>query len=670
MATYRSLTNVHPDFLTAVSGDALASEVSSALVGIFDISSFRNHRKYGAKIGTLFCKPTQTVTRSLLLERQVLALIVNYSDVQARTITVAEEIIAANNPQLDPGFAIIIHADRDGDNKLRNWGKERNITVLPIYRPKAGVLPNSKALRQLLAHELFSSDPFQVTGPVALDIDFFGRREESKEFLRQLQHGRLRAIFGIRKAGKTSVINRIIRSARESSGLSIAMIDCSMEEFYRLNAQEALKALSKTVNMAATRGYAHISEALTGAARDLSATFDDLWKSPRRAPIVLVFDEVDYITPASPTAAHWAAEFNDFWRKLRVVVQEAQRQNAHLAMLVAGVSSKFFRVEQIGGAENSALHFIPEEYLSPFARGASGSMLADLGRRCGLHFTKEAKDIIAEGCGDFPYWIRVMGSYCHKVLDIESRPLDIDATQASILLNDFAISDGQEIVRVALEDLGRKYPEILDLLRECSSSADGIPVEKGRLLVKYGLAVGKGKKCNISSLLIKSGLRQFSLSSVANSPASSETPASVGRISGKLQFDDGEWAEELALLNKRRNILEKRLRDFIRFTLKARSTKESPWSEQVLSGISKERRASLSSLSSDQLMTKLFWKELGQIVVKLWDVFQTSIQDKKRFEQAIELLNDRFDAHAKDADAADLALQRRELGWLEERILS
>lgn len=69
-------------------------------------------------------------------------------------------------------------------------------------------------------------------------------------------------------------------------------------------------------------------------------------------------------------------------------------------------------------------------------------------------------------------------------------------------------------------------------------------------------------------------------------------------------------------------------------------------------------------------MTKLFWKELGQIVVKLWDVFQTSIQDKKRFEQAIELLNDRFDAHAKDADAADLALQRRELGWLEERILS
>jgi len=666
MAPVRSLTNVHPDFVSLVANDTIASELASALVGIFDISSFRNHRKFGTRVSSLFCKPSQTVTRSLLLERQVLALVVNYTDLHARTITIVEEIIAANNPQLDPGFAIVIHADKDGDGKLRNWGKERNITILPIYRHKAGALPSSKAIRQYLATELFSSDPFQVTGPVALDIDFFGRREEAKELLRQLLHGRLRAIFGIRKVGKTSVINRILRAAREESSLSIAMIDCSVEEFYRLDAQKAINALARTVQIASSRGYAHISEGLSGKDRELSVIFDELWKAPNRKPIVLVFDEVDYITPASPTAPHWAAEFNDFWRKLRVVVQEAQRQNAHLAMLISGVSSKFFRQEQIHGAENSALHFIPEEYLSPFARGASEAMIADLGRRCGLHFSKEAKDIFAQGCGDFPYWIRMMGSYCHKVLDVDARPIQIEANQAAQLLEDFSASDGQEIVRVALEDLGRKYPEILELLRECATASDGLTGEKGRLLIKYGLASLRGRRCQIESLLVRTGIQQVSQSITSND---SQIPMPTERIVSKVLFEDGEWAEELALINKRRNMLERRLRDFIRFTLKARATKELPWPEQVLSGIAKERRSALGSLSSDQLMSKLFWKELSQIVIKLWDVFQVAIQDKKRFEQAMELLNDRFDAHAKDADAADLALQRRELAWLEERVL-
>jgi hypothetical protein len=36
----------------------------------------------------------------------------------------------------------------------------------------------------------------------------------------------------------------------------------------------------------------------------------------------------------------------------------------------------------------------------------------------------------------------------------------------------------------------------------------------------------------------------------------------------------------------------------------------------------------------------------------------------------MELLNDRPDAHAKEVDAADIALYRRELVWIEEKINS
>ena len=51
-------------------------------------------------------------------------------------------------------------------------------------------------------------------------------------------------------------------------------------------------------------------------------------------------------------------------------------------------------------------------------------------------------------------------------------------------------------------------------------------------------------------------------------------------------------------------------------------------------------------------------------------MFEAIFGDKKRFEQAVGLLNDRPDTHAKEIDLADIALQRRELVWLEERVSS
>lgn len=51
--------------------------------------------------------------------------------------------------------------------------------------------------------------------------------------------------------------------------------------------------------------------------------------------------------------------------------------------MVGGVSTYWFTVESIGGIENAALSFIPEEYLSPMPEGATIAMLRRLGRVAG-----------------------------------------------------------------------------------------------------------------------------------------------------------------------------------------------------------------------------------------------------------------------------------------------
>lgn len=659
------LINVNEEIKSQVGGDELAKNLAFALNNLFTVTSYKRTRAYNTNYTTIFCKPTKTIANSLLIDREVIALLTSYTIVQVRSIKVIQQMIAAQSPRLSPSIAIVLHSDKDGDDKLRNWGREDGITVIPIFRPRGSALPSSDVFRQRLSKELFSSDPFQITGPVSDDIDFFGRKNEALEMLRQLNSGRIRSIFGIRKVGKTSLINRLIKLATDSGNPRIAMVDCSVKDFYNLDADNALRALAKVSKMAATRGYAHITDALKRTDDDLVPVFDDLWEQGNNYPIAIIFDEIDYITPDSTQSPHWKSQFNDFWRELRVLVQEAQRHNVLIAILVSGVSSRCFRVPQINGHENSVLHFVPEEYIKPFRRQASMSMISDLSKRCGLVFEKKCQDFFAETCGDFPYWIRMAGSHIHRSIDIDNRPIEISIKKLEELLSEFVKSEGSEISAIAIKHMEHVYPELFIILAKCIKEGS-VTITEGRLLERYGFAVKKGDSISVTSPMILGGYAVISNSISGQNLSYNEkaTPKNYNQISS------ADWSEELAILNKRRNILERKLRDLIRFTFKIQIPKGSSWVEFVLNSIPQNRRNDMSSFSGDVIMEKLFWLDLLNIINKNWLYFESTIGDKKRFEAAMDLLNDRPDAHAKLIDLADIALQRRELTWLEEKVLS
>ncbi len=507
------LRNVNRDVVALLSQDKLASELADALIGI-TIEFHKRIRRDRAPFSVVYCKPTRSVAESLLLSREILALVANFDDAQVRTVHVAKQLITESSGRLDPALAIVVHADRRGDEKLRTWGREHGLKVIPIYRPRAGALPTAEILRRNIAAELFSMDPFQVTGPVVNDMDFFGRGNDAIDLLRQLQAGRVRSLFGIRKIGKTSLINRVVGLARDAGSPRVAMIDCSVDSFNSLSGEMALRAVAKTIRLAAHSGYAHISEALKRSDAELVPTLDDLWAKSKGFALAVIFDEIDYITPASPTRAHWRTDFNPFWRQFRVVHQEAQRQGAPLALLVAGVSSYAFRVESIDGVENSVLHFVPEEYLPPFASDASVAMLRDLERRCGLSIAEADRLLLAETCGHLPYWMRMAGSYIHKALDISARPYSIRSDNFQQLLDDFVVAEGIDMARVALEDLGRKYPDVVAQLRDAAGK-DSVSLSEGRLLLRYGLAARHAAHVQVRSALVRGALDRVPITTPA-----------------------------------------------------------------------------------------------------------------------------------------------------------
>lgn len=653
-------STIHPDILAAVQSDSTALRLASTLDGLFTLTGYKRVRKHKESYVTIFCKPTSTISKALLIEREVVAVIARFSDIHARTVSIAEEVIAQHAPQLERTLAIVVHGDEKGDEKLRSWGRERGLTIVPICHTKKTPMPTSDTFRRRIAVDVFSGNSFDVTGPVIEDIDFFGRRNEASELVRQLEHGRIRSLFGIRKAGKTSLINRSVKLAREVGTPKIAFIDCSVKEFYNLAPAEALGAVMRTCRSAITSGYANVVDHAIrkGPPEGLSS-----WLAQQRVPLAIVFDEVDYISPDSTVATHWRSGFADFWRDIRVSIQESQRQGGTVSLLVSGVSSRYFRRESVEGVENPVLQFLPDNYLGPFADEATDAMLRDLGRRCGIQWESESRKLIATVCGNLPFWVRLAGSYVHRAIAIDARPVVLDRVQTEILLNQFVAYEGADVAMVAVENLLRVFPELYDRLQECIRAP--LPLTDGALLIRYGLAQSIKDRAEVTSKMVLEGVRKLE----ANRAARSAQVSAVGDAGPEEVGDVARWAEELSTINKRRNVLELSIRNMIRFGLKARQGKTS-WHEQVLAALPEERRKALQPFAADALMSKLYWKELGAIVSKEWAVFEPTLGDKARFLAAMELVNDRPDTHAKDVDPADIALQRRELAWLEERVLT
>lgn len=317
---------------------------------------------------------------------------------------------------------------------------------------------------------------------------------------------------------------------------------------------------------------------------------------------------------------------------------------------------------EIAGIENSALHFIPEEYLSPFTAGAADAMLKTLGKRCGLQFTSNGRNIIASTAAYQPYWMRMLGSYIHRHVELEERPVELSDQIVQELCEEFAQSEGGDIARIALHTLYRVDQPMYEMLQRCAVSRT-VPKREASPLLRYGLVRQRGPEVDIQSLMVQSALELLRKERDGLAPSEAKT-----RVHEGIELDESEWAEEVAAISRRRNILERKAREFIRVALKMGLPSGRNWVDVVLAALPSARRLDCAGLAPDALMGKLYWIELSQIMAREWSIFERFFQDKRRLQTAFTMLNERPDAHAKEVDLADVALQRRELTWLEERI--
>jgi len=658
------------DYATDVTRE-MATKFKNAAGSLLQVTHDAVFEEGNAQYRILYAKPSHRLASTLCVDREILILISRFEDQQVRTISAAQSAINQSQNRLEPTVVIIVHRDPRGNHKLKNWGRERGLAVLPVLIGRERI-PEGDKFESLLATELFSHDPFDVTGPVDDDANFFGRRTEAQDLARKLQTGQIRACFGIRKIGKTSILNRVIRECQDYYDCICVIVDCSRDEIWSMSATNFLKSICEAINRALQQEqrYAKVEpikdhSSLPDIAKGLAETIETSTR-----PIILFLDEVDYIGPGSPTANQWRVEFNPMWRTLRAIYQECTRGKKNLSLFISGVSSKWFSVEDIEGVENAALALVPEEYLLPLPRGASIAMIKTMSRRAGLQFADSECELVALTCSDIPFWIRKACSFIHRQISVDVRPTSISVSDLKGYLEEFLQSEGGSLAGVALRHLFRVYPELEEACLRCTVvNGEAVSPHVYKTLEKYGIVQPRSKQYILSGPLVKVGWEWF---------LSNKTRKSEGEHAQSEQEESdtslyGNWADELAMISKRRNIIERQLRELILNFIRMDSLNNSQKGtvqQRLLNSISKERRGKLETKNPHDLMQSLYWLELRQVVGREWEIFGKLFNDKNAFELNSMIINERPDAHAKEIDAADLALHKRSLAWMEERILN
>lgn len=635
-----------------------------ATTGLFEITGRYTTTFEQGVYACAIAKPSKRIRSALGIDRELFVLASNFADQQQRTIKLVKREIETSSGRYENTIALVVHQDAEGNAKLKNWGRNQGLSILPLYRPELTLKPAD--LERALCYELYSHDPFDVTGPVSDDANFFGRRDEAIDLARKLQRGQIRSCLGIRKIGKTSIINRVVGELRSNYDCLSVMVDCSRDDVWSMSGAQLLDALTVSSERALKSENGYGSLIPSNRTNDLRVSRDQfealVISLPK--PLILIFDEIDYITPGSPTRREWRAEFNPFWRNLRSVYQECARQSHPMSILVGGVSTYWFTVESIDGIENAALAFIPEEYLSPMPEGATVAMLRRLGRVAGLQIDDTAGELIARATGNMPYWARKCCSYIHRHIPIADRPCPLAADRAAPLIDAFVSDEGAAISEVALRHLFRVHPNLLGATRQCAA---GKPTEASeplrRILKRYGVLSARDA---LAGSMLTQGF-------VALASDGTEGGLPLPGSDSTADQRDGlsEWAEELAALGKRRNLVERRLREivlnFLRFD-SLTSGKTFDVKERALSILPEGQRVALKHLSAEDVIGRFLWTDLFKLVSKEWHLFSKLLGDKEQFLRNCEIINDRFDAHAKQADQADFALYRRSLTFLEDRL--
>jgi hypothetical protein len=439
------------------------------------------------------------------LTREILIFYSPHQDLQIRTFHAAKRALAALPREITPDMMFMWAPDARLRDKLEDWSTGHFLAI-PLTPDNDD---DPVALISLLRDFIYSRDLFYETTPVRGDR-FFGRRQLLQSLRDDVHNQRVAGLFGLRKAGKTSVLSQFAETISNPQTIVMLRDLESLPSPPEDPIPDLLKDLSTDLleglraRNLGTKELVSLPPEIT--LPEFKRTLQSLLRrlGPDTVRIVLMLDEIEYLTPADKidVSEGEMASVSQFLGVLRSLVQE----NPNFTFLLSGLTSAIIENGRLYGRPNPLFSWAKAHFLAPFERYEADDLARSTGAKMGIDIDDGALDALFEASGGHAYLYRHLASAVVTGLPIDvyqRRMTRVDVLRTSIPWRRSIAGNLTEM----LDHVRRYYPDeavLLEVLREepveFAELAESLPLALEHLL-NLGLVESKDRSYQFNPVL-------------------------------------------------------------------------------------------------------------------------------------------------------------------------
>lgn len=611
-----------------------------------------------------FClvKPTSDFEIQFNLNRELIVVFSDYTDFEPRTLDAISEIHRTNtqNLRIDRICSIIISRDNRIEYRVKDILKndtEMQMIVPFSYNELLSGDCRDKIINRF-RNNFFERDLFAFSAPLQKDLYFFGRRDYVQTLINRHFSGENSGVFGLRRSGKTSILNAVMRSLERINRKSI-WLDCQELHFLRWNKAiyRIIEKISEEFNFKFNHSEADYNENNTPSifAKDL----DHFFAESQQKSLLLLFDEIEQISFKLSLSDSWKKEndFTLFWQIIRMYFQSHQEQ---FNFIIAGTNPTCIETIYINEHENPLYNQIKtDNYIIPFDVPQTEEMVNKLGGYMGLSFDNTVCATLKQDFGGHPFLIRHYCSAINRYINDKNfqKPITITKAIYDQVMPIFIEKYAYNYCKLILEVLARYYPEENVFLEKLAIGDDKwleIHKKSSELishLVGYGIIEKNQGLLGFKIDILKRYLKD--------------------KLSYQKLYMTNE--EKQAEISERRNKLEPRLRTIVKNQLRAQLGETSA-RQKVFYSIEKSKQNKYIKLKYDELFNpnccEIYFHQLSGLVYRNWNCFQNIFSlNKPTFNSYMTLINNlRKDCHAAQIDDSEMQSFRGAITAIEREV--
>lgn len=623
--------------------------------------AYVENRRGDDSFGYLFLNPTKDISAMFNINREVLFYADESASFTSKALQNIGKLLTDHKVRLMQDVVFVASQDSRAEKLCADFMEEtgRKLIFCSFSDLQAA---HDEFAEELLRRFLYSRDLFDVSDPVSSDEQFFARYKLIDELYDSLASGQSSGIFGLRKIGKTSVLERLRKKNDLIKRFNIAYLDAQAPEIYGNDPAGVTYEIVRSFNRSYAREQGQpfrkdtpSNGTLLEASRYFRTFLEQLIAHSNK-PLLVIIDELERILPTSSATNPWNSQYIDLWRLMR---SESQSRAGKFVFLVASTNPYFTEVANVAGEDNPLYRFIRSQYLAPFDVSELTQMLGRLGKPMGVSFEAPAVELIHSWFGGHPFLSRQLCSAIAKALP--ERPLSVNArnVQVSIDTNGPQFRGDLDAILKVFSDF---YPEERVILEEMvKDERKGLAlIEAHPLSGQHLLGYGLIRRTKNSYRFNVAALPPYLVAVPPKEHRRDEIPASVRDRHARLQA--------------RFNDIEPAVRHLVLGTLQ--SEFGNGWFDKVqMKNGDRERIESKGDLNNLRLIEETFLTDLLATILHHWKLFSKVFISRDEFKQMHRRLAETARGMADHrkfqlcADDAQYLLASDACDWFEQRLL-